>query len=150
MVSTQLQTLQDKLLAEALRKTIGEFLDYLTVEAGLAENTRLAYGRDLINFAEYCAGQNVTELAQVEPKLIYNYLRELSKEKKAETTISRALVAVKMLLRFGVLTGLISEDFTSIIEGPKRWQKLPVVFSREKVVMFLMKNLLVLKSFKGI
>jgi len=73
MASTQLQTLQDKLLAEALCKTIREFLDYLTVEAGLAENTRLAYGRDLINFAEYCAGQNVKEIKQIEPGLIYNY-----------------------------------------------------------------------------
>ncbi len=137
MASTQLQTLQDKLLAEALCKTIREFLDYLTVEAGLAENTRLAYGRDLINFAEYCAGQNVKEIKQIEPGLIYNYLRKLSKERKAETSISRALVAVKMLLRFGVLTGLICEDFTSIIEGPKCWQKLPVVCSKEKVVDLL-------------
>lgn len=137
MASTQLQTLQDKLHADPLSKTIGDFLDYLTVEAGLAENTRLAYGRDLVNFAEFCAGRNVTELAQVEPKLIYQYLRELSKERKAETSISRALVAVKMLLRFGVLTGLVSEDFTAIIEGPKCWQKLPVVCSKEKIIDLL-------------
>lgn len=137
MASTQLQTLQDKLLADPLRKTIGGFLDYLAVEAGLAENTRLAYGRDLINFAEYCAGQDVTTLERVEPELIYSYLRTLSKERKAETSISRALAAVKMLLRFGVLTGLVSEDFTSIIEGPKRWQRLPVVCSKEKIIDLL-------------
>ena len=137
MVSTQLQTLQDRLLADPLGTTIGQFLDYLAVEAGLAENTRLAYGRDLINFAEYCAGQGVTILERVEPKLIYGYLRKLSKERKAETSISRALVAVKMLLRFGVLTGVVSEDFTAIIEGPKRWQRLPVVCNKEKVIDLL-------------
>jgi len=133
----QLQTLQGKLLADPLGTSIGRFLDYLAVEAGLAENTRLAYGRDLLNFAVYCKSQNVTKLDHIEPKLIYNYLRKLSKERKAETTISRALVAVKMLLRFGVLTGVVAEDFTSIIEGPKRWQKLPVVCSKEKIVDLL-------------
>lgn len=129
--------MQDRLLADPLGTTIGQFLDYLAVEAGLAENTRLAYGRDLTHFAMYCKAQNVTTLARIEPELIYNYLRTLSKERKAETTISRALVAVKMLLRFGVLTGLVPEDFTSIIEGPKRWQKLPVVCNKQKVIDLL-------------
>jgi len=137
MVSTQLQTLHDRLLADPLGTTITQFLDYLTVEAGLAENTRLAYGRDLTHFAMYCKAQNVTTLEHIEPNLIYSYLRTLSKERKAETTISRALVAVKMLLRFGVLTGLVPEDFTSIIEGPKRWQRLPVVCNKEKVIDLL-------------
>jgi integrase/recombinase XerD len=137
MVSTQLQTLHDRLLAEALGTTIGQFLDYLAVEAGLSENTRLAYGRDLINFARYCKSNHVSSLEHVKPKLIYNYLRTLSKERKAEASISRALVAVKMLLRFGMLTGLIHKDFTSIIEGPKLWQKLPVVCGKEKVIDLL-------------
>jgi integrase/recombinase XerD len=136
MVSTQLQTLHDRLLGDRLGRTIAQFLDYLSVEAGLAENTRLAYGRDLINFAMYCKSQNISSLGDIEAKLIYSYLRILSKEKKAETTISR-LVAVKMLLRFGVLTGLVSEDFTAIIEGPKRWQKLPVVCNKQKVIDLL-------------
>ena len=137
MVSTQLQTLHDRLLKDPLGTTITRFLDYLTVEAGLAENTRLAYGRDLINFAMYCKTQHVSTLGDIDAKLIYSYLRILSREKKAETTISRALAAVKMLLRFGVLTGLISEDFTAIIEGPKRWQRLPVVCNKQKVIDLL-------------
>jgi len=137
MVSTQLQTLQDRLLGDALGTTITQFLDYLTVEAGLAANTRLAYGRDLIHFAMYCKTQHISTLGDIDAKLIYSYLRTLSIEKKAETTISRALAAVKMLLRFGVLTGLVPKDFTSIIEGPKRWQKLPVVCNKQKVIDLL-------------
>jgi len=137
MVSTQLQTLHDRLLADPLGTTIGQFLDYLAVEAGLSENTSLAYGRDLVAFVRYCKSQGVSRLEQVKPKLIYSYLRMLSKQKKAETTISRALVAVKMLLRFGMLTGLLHEDFTSILEGPKLWQKLPVVCGKEKVIDLL-------------
>ena len=129
--------MQDRLLADPLGTTIGQFLDYLAVEAGLAENTRLAYGRDLTHFAMYCKAQHISTLGDIDAKLIYSYLRTLSQEKKAETTISRALAAVKMLLRFGVLTGLISEDFTAIIEGPKRWQRLPVVCNKQKVIDLL-------------
>ncbi len=125
------------MLKDRLGTTITQFLDYLTVEAGLAANTRLAYGRDLIHFAMYCKTQHISTLGDIDAKLIYSYLRTLSKEKKAETTISRALAAVKMLLRFGVLTGLVPKDFTSIIEGPKRWQRLPVVCNKQKVIDLL-------------
>ncbi len=36
-----------------------------------------------------------------------------------------------------MLTGLLHEDFTSILEGPKLWQKLPVVCNKQKVIDLL-------------
>ena len=56
---------------------------------------------------------------------------------KSEASINRALVAVKMLLRFGRLVGLIEDDFTGILEGPKPWQKLPIVFRPDEVMRLL-------------
>ena len=49
---------------------------------------------------------------------------------KAEASINRSLVALKMLLRYGKLLGLTQDDFTLLLEGPKLWQKLPVICSR--------------------
>jgi len=60
-----------------------------------------------------------------------------SGRRKSEASINRALVALKMLLRFGRLVGIIEDDFTGILEGPKPWQKLPVVFSPDDVVRLL-------------
>ncbi len=137
MVSTQLQGLHKRLLPVPLGATIRQFLDYLVVEAGLAENTLLSYGRDLTVFAEYCNSQNITAIDRIKPKLIYSYLHVLSAQKKAEASINRALVAIKMLLRFAMLTSQLQEDFTTILEGPKLWQKLPVICRKEKVIDLL-------------
>ena len=117
--------------------TIRQFLDYLAVEAGLSENTMLGYGRDIEAFAQYCNLNGVTAIDRIEPKLVYTYLHKLTADKKAESSINRALVAIKMLLRFSMLTSQLQEDFTTILEGPKLWQKLPIVCSKEKVIDLL-------------
>ena len=43
MLTKQVQLLRERLKATPLGNTVAAFLDYLTVEAGLSENTLLAY-----------------------------------------------------------------------------------------------------------
>ena len=137
MGPVQLETLHKKLLSAPLGQAVKSFLDYLRVEAGLAENTILAYGRDLLAFVKYCNLQHIKKVDQVRPETVYRYMHTLSAEGRAESSINRAIVAVKMLLRFAVMTGLMEENFTSVLEGPKLWQKLPTVASKDQVASLL-------------
>ncbi len=121
----------------ALAKNVRSFLNYLTVEAGLAKNTVLGYGRDLRSFLKYCKSNNVIEIRSIGPVFIQNYLRKLSQEQKSESSIKRSLVSIRMLLRFGKLTGLVEDDLTSILESPKVWQRLPSICSKRQVIELL-------------
>lgn len=120
-----------------LHQDVKNFLSYLTVEAGLSKNTVLGYGRDLRSFLKYCKSNNVSEIRRIEPVFIQNYLKKLSQEQKSESSIKRSLVAIRMLLRFGKLTGLLEDDLTSILESPKVWQKLPIICSKRQVIELL-------------
>jgi integrase/recombinase XerD len=143
MASVQLQSVGEKLLSLPLGREAKDFLDYLTVEAGLANNTILAYGRDLAGFLEYCQSNSsatgkISRLNQIKPALIQNYLRSLTKdEQKSESSIKRCLVAVRMFLRFGRLIGLVEDDFGTILEGPKLWQRLPTICSKKQVISII-------------
>ncbi len=121
----------------SLGQNLKGFLDYLTFEAGLAKNTVLAYGRDLRSFLKYCKCNNTNKIRQIKPALIHNYLRILTQEQKSESSIKRSLVAIRMFLRFGKLTGLVEDDLTSMLESPKVWQKLPCVCSKQQVLELL-------------
>ena len=134
MFSTQTKSICKKLLDLPLGRIVKDFLDYLTIEAGLSNNTILAYGRDLRDFLEYCKSRGISKLQQIEPILIRNYLRVLDQNQKSESSIKRNLVAIRMLLRFSKLTGLIEDDMTSILESPKIWQKLPVICNKQQVM----------------
>ncbi len=137
MPSTQTQTIADKLTELPLGRLVREFLNYLTVEGGLSDNTIQAYGRDLLDFLRYCSAHKVRQLSQISPAIVQNYMEVLSRGNKGEASIKRGLVAIRMLLRFGKLNGIIEDDFTGILEGPKLWQRLPIVCSKKQVVDLL-------------
>jgi len=137
MLTLQRQTIAEKLTSLPLGRIAKDFLDYLTVEAGLANNSVLAYGRDLTGFLEYCKSIKIRQLQQVKSAHIQRYLRILIKDSKAESSVKRCLIAIRMFLRFGRLTGQIEDDFAAILEGPKIWQKLPVICSKKKVISIL-------------
>jgi integrase/recombinase XerD len=135
--SVQTQSVHNKLLLLPFGQEVNNFLDYLTIEAGLAINTVLAYGRDLKGFVKYCQASRIAQLSQIKPAVIQNYMRILSNDQKDEGSIKRCLVAIRMFLRFARLTGLIDDDFTTILESPKLWQRLPCVCSEQQIIKLL-------------
>jgi integrase/recombinase XerD len=137
MPSTQVKSVTEKLLCLPLGQTAKDFLDYLSVEAGLSSNTVLAYGRDLKRFLEHCQSNSISQLEQIKPAVIQAYLRVLARNQKSEASVKRCLVAIRMFLRYARLMGLVDDDLTTSTEFPKVWQKLPVVCSKKQVVDLL-------------
>lgn len=118
-------------------KNVNDFLKYLVVEAGLSNNTILAYGRDLKNFLQFTADNDITDIRAIDPIIINSYQITLSKIDRTETTQKRSLVAVRMFLRFCMLMGIIEDDLHSVLDAPKLWQRLPIVCSKDKVLQLL-------------
>jgi len=139
MQSTQTQSVEKFEISEALplEQSVKDFLNYLSVEAGLADNTILAYGRDLKGFLKFCESNKISRLRQIRPVFVQNYLRTQTLANKSESSVKRCLVAIRMFLRFAKLTGLLEDDFTAILEGPKLWQKLPTICSKKQVISII-------------
>ncbi len=134
MTSVQIQSIGEKLLDFPFGKDVKDFLNYLTVEGGLSDNTILAYGRDLMAFLEYCQSQKVGRLERIKAAIVHKYMQVLDQTNKEETSIKRALVAIRMFLRFAKMMKLVEDDFTAVLESPKIWQRLPVICSKKQVV----------------
>ncbi len=137
MLSTQTQSISEKILTLPLGQSVKDFLDYLVVEGGLSNNTILAYGRDLKGFLKYCKSCKIHGLQQINPVLIRSYLRILTQNQMSESSMKRCLVAIRMLLRFAKLMDLVEDDMACTIESPKAWQKLPITCSKQQVIDLL-------------
>lgn len=137
MSVVQRQSIVKELHSLPLGRTVTDFLDYLTVEAGLSENTILAYGRDLKQFLGFCQDNGVREIVRVTPQFVQKYLCHVAHTDLSENSARRALVAIRMFLRFAKLTGLIHDDGAAILETPKTWQRLPVVCNKTQVLKLL-------------
>jgi len=119
------------------REAIEAFLDYLTVECGLARNTILAYGRDLKRFADFLQGSGLAQPGQITTTHLLNYLMSLRDTGLSVNSTARNLVAVRMLYRFLFNEGEVKENVTSVVETPKLWLRLPDVLSVEEVSRLL-------------
>ncbi len=163
MSLTQRQSVIEGLRRLPLGRTVTDFLDYLVVEAGLSDNTILAYGRDLRAFLEFCRDGGIlspdaesagpetedqerkgvrpplceAQWASMNPRVVQKYLCALAGTTKSENSAKRALVAIRMFLRFAKLRGFIQDDGTGVLETPKTWQRLPTVCNKQHVLKLL-------------
>jgi integrase/recombinase XerD len=109
------------------------FSRYLQAECGLADNTVVAYGRDLARFAEWYAHHGPPQFRLLTVATFTGYLQHLNDVGLATSSIARNLVSVKMFFRYLMLEGVIAESVADLVNSPKLWQHLPKVLSPEMV-----------------
>ncbi len=116
-----------------LDRNIDIFLNYLVVEKGLAENTLMAYSRDLAGYAAFLQERNCTGWAQVDPLLLIDYLTRLKQEGLSARSRARILSSLRGFHRFLVREHYVELDPTALIESPRTLRSLPELLSMAEV-----------------
>jgi integrase/recombinase XerD len=115
---------------------IRSFLEMLAAERGAAQNTLEAYRRDLDGFAFFLKQRGHT-LENVAPSDIAAHLKQLSEAGLAPSSRARLLSALRQFFRFLANEGVIAEDPTPGIAGPKLGRALPLTLSMAEVEKLL-------------
>lgn len=115
-----------------MQGTINAFINYVRVEKGLAQNTILAYGRDLAKFAAFMVkrGQPMGSIGRED---IMDFLASLYRQKLDSRSVARHLVTVRNFFRFALREGEVREDPTLNLESPKVRKTLPSYLRPEEV-----------------
>jgi len=122
----------------AMKDFVEEFLDYLTVERGLSKNTISAYRTDLYKYVDYLAQKkNKFHLSEISRDDIRDYMMSQKEKGLSGNSISRNLVAIKVLHRFCLREKYLKEDITSVLDSPKLWKHLPEALSTSEVEAIL-------------
>ncbi len=116
---------------------IERYLAYLTVEKGLAPNTREAYGRDLLRFAAFLRNAGVNQCADVDPAVILQHLIDLRRQGLQSRSRARHLVTLRGFFRFLHRERIIPTDPTRLIDLPKSGLHLPGVIPVEAIQRLL-------------
>ena len=112
------------------------YLDFLTVEKGLAKNSLSSYATDLRRFGEYLAKQEI-DLEKVERIDIVRYFQSLRTAGISARSVARALAAIRGLFRFLVAEKHVKHDPTENVENPKLWTTLPKSLQANEVEALL-------------
>lgn len=112
-------------LSPALRAARADFLEILRVEAGLAPNTLAAYASDLESFLGRMQAQGLNRPAQIGASAIVDWLEARRASGRAEASVARELVAVRMFFRSLVREGELERDPTLLLSSPVLARLLP-------------------------
>lgn len=120
------------ILPPDMSRWIETFLDAQAAELDASENTLLAYGRDLIDFAGWLndRGPSFVEASRTD---VEDYLIHCDDLGLASSTRARRLSAVKQLYRFAYEEGWREDNPAIQIKGPGRKKSLPKTLSVEEV-----------------
>lgn len=115
---------------------ISTFLDACAADQGAARNTQLAYGRDLLDFADWLARRGLT-LAGADRAAVEDYLVHCDAQGLAKATRARRLSSIRQLFRFAFDEGWRDDNPALRLSGPGKAQSLPKTLTEAEVTRLL-------------
>jgi integrase/recombinase XerD len=110
------------------------FTNYLRSECHLADNTVLAYGRDLRRLQQWAAGAALNKLKLAD---LSEFIGWLQRQKLAATSISRIIVATRIFFKYLQLEGVIQDNPSELLHTQTIWQRIPKAITPAAVDTFL-------------
>jgi len=121
---------------EHRRDLLREYLAYIQVEKGLAQNSLESYRRDLSRLVDWAnkQGKPVEQLTRGE---LRSWIAELSREGLAPSSVSRAVSAARGLFRFLMLDGHIKRHPAEDLSTPQKSAPLPRFLTEDEMERLL-------------
>jgi len=137
-----------RVLEKNFAPLVKQFLDYLKLEKHFSDYTIKRYGADLIQFAQFLAGeigqrqpapgQNADEQhIRCDTLTIREYLNYLYAQNYTKSTTARKLATLRSFYKFLVRRGSVSANPLSTIRTPKQEKRLPKCLDLEQVQKLL-------------
>jgi integrase/recombinase XerD len=112
------------------------YLDHLRVERALAENTLLAYARDLDALARW-GSERSKDLLGLQQSDITDYMGVLRRRGLGARSVARAVHAARGFYRFAVREGLLAADPMQNVRAPGAFKGLPRFLTPSQVEALL-------------
>ena len=130
--------------AQQVSRWSEDFVHYLRHECHLADNTVMAYRRDLSRFFTWLKGRQLIRLKVADLADFVAWLGQQRHDRNgagsgglSPATIARHIVTLKMFFRFLQLEGILKENLAELLGSQKLWQRIPEVLSPRMIDAFL-------------
>ena len=120
---------------------ISEYLEYLEVEKGLAQNTLEAYRRDLTDFVDFCYNKGENDITDIKRSDINSYILKLKEEKYTPTSVMRKIASMRGFFKWFCANEYSDKNPILTLEQPKLPKHLPKVMTIEDLNQILNSDL---------
>jgi len=116
-----------------MRELADTFLNYLSVERGLSNNTIISYKEDLKCYIDFLMSRSINVLSKVTKNDITDFMLFQKDKGLTANSIARRLAAIKSFHRFLLRERILNTDPTNLVDSPKLWKKVPETLSLNEV-----------------
>lgn len=113
-----------------------EYLQWLTIEKGRSRATIEAYRRDISKLLTWMKSAEV-ELDEIREGDLERYFNQLRRQKRAETSIARAVASIRGWFAFLVVEEYLPTDPSALLRGGRRGRSLPKPLGEEEITVLL-------------
>jgi integrase/recombinase XerC len=122
-----------------MKQAIEKFLAYLRAVRNASPLTLINYKHDLEQFLAYLSppGSQPPDPAQVDHRLIREFLGHLHDSNLQKSSIARKLSTLRSFYKFCAREGIVRDNPARLVSTPKLPKRLPLVLSAEEMNAFL-------------
>ena len=120
-------------LPTIMKSDIIKYLDFVRFEKGLADNTLSAYSHNLFAYAQFLVSRSVSSFYICKDSTIVDFLAQLADFGISSSSRSRYLSCLKGFHKYLFLSGKINNDFSELIDLPKKSKKIPDSLSYDDI-----------------
>lgn len=116
------------------------YIHYLSIEKGLANNSIESYLRDISRFFLFINDElkmDVNNIGAISKEHLLKYFKQINIEGLSKRTQARYIASLKSYFRFLIREAVIKKDPTDIIDTPKKDKKLPDFLSIVEIEQLL-------------
>ena len=113
------------------------FKTYLNNTKKCSKNTLDAYLRDVNKFILYCSQNGAKSIEKVNEDYIIKFIEYLTFLGKSDATKTRIVASLHSYFNFLLALGVIANDPTKDIKGPKTTRKIPDVLDSKEIIQLL-------------
>ncbi|MDR2679758.1 MAG: tyrosine-type recombinase/integrase [Tannerella sp.] len=112
------------------------YIDYLQYERNYSVHTRNAYTNDLLQFASFIGGKEISEgesfdLERIDSDIVRRWMMELINRSLSPASVNRKLSALQSFFKYLIRRKIVTAHPFAFLSGPKKAKSLPY-FVKEK------------------
>ncbi|MFA5438186.1 MAG: site-specific integrase, partial [Candidatus Omnitrophota bacterium] len=116
-----------------MKELIDTFLNYLSIERGLSNNTIISYREDLNNYLTFIENKNIDSLSKISKDNITGFMLAQRDKGIAPNSVARRLAAIRMFHRFLARERILKNDPSTLVDSPKLWKRVPDALTLNEV-----------------
>jgi len=112
---------------------LSEYLEFISVEKGLSDNTISAYRSDLLLFIDYCVQSGIYDPDSVSRNLLNSYVLSLRQNNMNPRTVVRKIASLRGFFKWLYGNEFIKNNPATYLEQPKLPKRLPKVVTLQEI-----------------